>query len=121
MTTIQTFNPLASMLNKSFTQLDQDASKGLDRGEFKAMYEMLKPGLAADKEGRFRVSEDAEFKRMDHNADGQVNRAELLSTDVLMPAELTDDKLTSMIAYLKQLDTFSAREAASRLSAPDLP
>lgn len=109
------------MLSNAFNKLDQDQSKGLDRGEFKALYEMLKPGIAADKDGNLLVSEGEEFKRMDHNVDGQVSNTEMQTTGVLMPANLTDDSLSSMIEYLKHLDTFSARSAVSLLSAPDLP
>jgi Ca2+-binding EF-hand superfamily protein len=121
MTTINASNPLANMLNNTFDKLDQDQSASLDRGEFKSLYEVLKPGIAADKDGKLLIGEDEEFLRMDHNADGQVSRTEMQSTGVLMPAKLTDDSLGSMIEYLKLLDTFSAKSAVALLSAPDLP
>lgn len=121
MTTISTANPLANMLGNAFNKLDQDQSEGLDRTEFRNLYEILKPGIASDKDGKLLVSEGEEFKRMDHNADGQVSSTEMQTTGVLMPARLTDDLLNAMIEYLKLLDTFSAKSAASILSATNLP
>ena len=119
MTAINTSNPLTKMLNNAFSKLDRDHSGSLDKGEFGSLYEILKPGIATDKSGKLLVSEAQEFQRMDHNADGKVSQSELDTTDVLMPASLTDDSLGAMLEHLKLLDTISARAAASLLSAPD--
>jgi len=98
------------MLGNAFDKLDQDRSGGLDRSEFKAMYEVLKPGLAEDEDGKKTVSQSEEFSKMDHNSDGQVSKDEMQTTGVLMPADLTDDSLTSMIKYLNLLNTVTSKD-----------
>jgi Ca2+-binding EF-hand superfamily protein len=120
MTAINTSNPLTKMLNNAFSKLDRDQSGSLNRVEFGSLYEVLKPGIAIDKSGKLLVSEAQEFQRMDHNSEGKVSLRELDTTDVLMPANLTDDSVGAMPQHLKLLDTISAREAASLLSAPDV-
>jgi hypothetical protein len=119
MTTIGRTDPLASMLGNAFDKLDQDQDKNLDRSEFKALYEMLKPGIAEDRNGVKQFSAEAEFDRMDHNADGRVSKDEMSTTGVLMPADLTDDSLNAMIKYLNALNTVQAKSAASLLSGSD--
>lgn len=113
---IDALNPLTRMLGNAFDRLDQDNNGGLDRSDFHSMYELLKPGIAVDVAGKPQFTENDEFQRMDHNADGQVSKEELQTTGVLMPATLTDDSLTAMIAYLHQLDTLSAKTAAAQLA-----
>ena len=119
MTTINSSNPLKNMLDNTFDKLDQDQNKSLDRSEFKAMYEVLKAGIAVDRKGQPKVSEEAEFARMDHNGDGLISKTEMQTTDVLMPAALTDESLNAMIAHLRLLGTADAANAASLLSAPN--
>jgi Ca2+-binding EF-hand superfamily protein len=119
MTTIDSSNPLTSMLASAFDRLDKNGSSSLDRSEFKSLYEMLKPGIADDGSGVKTVSENAEFRKMDRNSDGQVTKDEMQSTDTLMPAALTDESLQSIIKYLGSLNTFAASTPASHLAGPD--
>ncbi|MGA0610842.1 EF-hand domain-containing protein [Caldimonas sp. KR1-144] len=106
---------LPSMLGKAFDKIDVDSDRRMSRDEFKAFYEILKPGIATDEDGRHLVSEAASFERMDHDRDGSITREEMVSTGVLMPAELCDDSLAAMMSYLRTRGTESADAAACLL------
>ena len=116
MSAVSNTSNLSGMLSNAFLQLDRDKDRQLDRGEFAAFYEVLRPGIATDREGRPTRSQAQEFQRMDHNGDGRVGHDEMQSTGVLMPAELCDDSLKAMIDYLRRSDTVAATAAADLLS-----
>lgn len=121
MTAVAGATPLSTLLSKAFHQLDQDRDRQLDRAEFAAFYEVLRPGIATDKEGQPTVSQDQQFQRMDHDGNGRVSHDEMQSTGVLMPAELCDDSLAAMIDYLKRSDTVASSAAAALLSVDKDP
>nr|WP_210300787.1 EF-hand domain-containing protein [Rhizobium rhizoryzae] len=97
------------MLNKAFEKLDRDGDGKLNGDEFKTFNELLKPGIAVNKEGKPTV----DYKeRMDHDDDGWVSQDEMNSTPLLMPADLCDPSLKSMLDYLLLKADPSAIEAA---------
>ena len=97
MTTINNANALSQMLNKAFEKLDRDGDGKLNSDEFKTFNELLKPGIALDKEGNPTVDYS---ERMDHDGDGSISQDEMNSTALLMPADLCDPSLKSMLDYL---------------------
>lgn len=114
-------NPIASMLDKAFSKFDRNKDEKLDATEFQSLYEMLRTGIAVDQsDGHPLISDAAYFNRMDQNADGGVTRAEMQSTSMLIPAELSaDGSLDAMIEFLRTQATAAALLAAQYLSAPD--
>lgn len=116
MTAIAQSQALSTMLTNAFQKLDRDQDRQLDRNEFAAFYEVLKPGIAHDKHGKPTVSQAQQFQRMDHDGNGQVSHEEMSTTGVLMPAELTDDSLAAMIDHLKRSASAAATAAAALLA-----
>ena len=121
MSEIDSTNVVQTMLRSAFTRLDANASKSLDKGEFKAMYEMLLPGTAVDRNGKPKVSLDDAFARMDHNHDGQITQNEMDTTPVALPADVCDESLQHMIQYLLTKGTKSSVDAAALLSKDPIP
>jgi len=118
MTVVDRSNPLAGMLANAFNRFDQDQDGKLGASEFRSFYELLKAGIAVDEKGRPTVSEQDYRARMDTDGDGCVAMTEVQSTGVLMPADLTDVSLDSMIQYLLGQSSESARAAAGLLTQP---
>ena len=117
-----TINPLATMLGTAFDKLDRNKDGKLGRGEFNMFYEVLKPGVPHDKENRPLVTASDLFKRMDANSDDSVTKSEVLSTGVIMPAELSSDgSIDALLQYLRQLESGTAAEAAALLAAKEDP
>lgn len=117
-----TVNPLSTMLDIAFTKFDRNKDSKLDTTEFQHFYEILKPGIAVDKDNKPLVSAGDEFKRMDHNGDGGVTRKEMQTTGVVMPAELSSDgSLDAMLEYLQQQASESALMAAKILMDTEAP
>jgi hypothetical protein len=112
MTVVGTSNPLAAMLNNAFSKFDKDSNGNLDSQEFTSFNEILKPGIAYDKDGKplRDMSQD-----MDHDKNGEISQEEMITTGVLMPAELTDPSLKSMLNYLTLQDDPLAVQAAALL------
>jgi Ca2+-binding EF-hand superfamily protein len=101
---------LSQMLNNAFTKFDRDGDDKLNSDEFANFNEVLKPGLKLDDKGNPTVDMNA---KMDHDGNGLVDRAEMNSTGVLMPANLTDSSLKSMLDYLHlQIDPAALQAAA---------
>ncbi|VVE18877.1 hypothetical protein PAQ31011_03043 [Pandoraea aquatica] len=113
-------NPLSTLLSTAFTKFDLNKDGKLDASEFSSFYEILKPGIAVDKGGNPTISEQDYFARMDHNGDGGVTRDEMLSTGVLMPADMTNNgSVEALLAFLQKQVTSSAARAAALLAADD--
>ncbi|AUW46668.1 hypothetical protein [Rhizobium leguminosarum] len=90
---------------------DRDGDDKLNSEEFANFNEVLKPGLKLDDKGNTTVDMNA---KMDHDSDGFVDREEMGSTGVLMPANLTDSTLKSMLDYLHlQVDPAALQAAAT--------
>lgn len=105
-----TATQLSQMLNNAFTKFDRDGDDKLNSTEFANFNEVLKPGLKLDDKGNPTVDMNA---KMDHDGDGFVDRGEMDSTGVLMPADLTDSTLKSMLDHLHlQLDPAALQAAA---------
>ncbi len=116
MTTINNASPLSQMLNKAFEKLDRDGDGKLNSEEFKTFNEILKPGIATDDHGTPTIDYS---EPMDHDGDGLVSQDEMNSTGLLMPAELCDPSLKSMLDYLLLKVDPSAIEAAALLKDED--
>ena len=112
MTTINNASPLSQMLNNAFGKFDKDGDGKLNSDEFKTFNEILKPGIATDEQGKPTVDYS---ERMDHDSDGLVSQDEMNSTGLLMPADLCDPSLNSMLDYLLLKADPLAVEAASLL------
>jgi Ca2+-binding EF-hand superfamily protein len=112
MTSTSTTTQLSLMLNKAFTKFDRDGDDRLNSEEFANFDEVLKPGLKLDDQGNPTVDMKA---KMDQDGDGFVDRAEMDSTGVLMPANLTDSTLKSMLDYLHLKVDPAALQAAAIL------
>ena len=112
MTSIGSSNPLAGMLNNAFSKFDRNGDGKLNAEEFKNFNEILKPGIAVDKDGRPTVDYSM---RMERDGDTMITRDEMNSTGVLMPAKLTDDSLEAMFNYLLSKGDSSALAAAATL------
>jgi hypothetical protein len=112
MTAIATPNPLTAMLNNAFSKFDKDSNGNLDAQEFTSFNEILKPGIAYDKSGK--PLRDMK-QDMDHDKNGEISQDEMNSTGVLMPAELSDPSLKSMLNYLTLQDDPLAVQAAALL------
>ncbi|MBB3176358.1 EF-hand domain-containing protein [Variovorax sp. Sphag1AA] len=119
MTTVANANPLTRMLESAFTKFDRDKDGKLNAEEFGAFYEILKPGIALDEKGKPAISEQEYRSQMDGNSDGEVTLSEMEGTGVLMPANLTDESLDSMVQYLLAQMTTSASSAAGMLAESD--
>jgi EF hand len=65
---------MAQMRNKMFSKADSDGSGGVDIKEFSAMTKMGPPGAAG---GLSEADTKAEFKKLDGNGDGAIDKAEL--------------------------------------------
>jgi hypothetical protein len=111
-TTINNATPLSQMLNNAFEKFDKDRDGKLNADEFKTFNEILKPGIATDEQGKPTVDYS---ERMDHDGDGLVSQDEMNSTGVLMPADLCDPSLKSMLDYLLLKADPLAIEAATLL------
>jgi Ca2+-binding EF-hand superfamily protein len=105
-------NPLAGMLNNAFSKFDRNGDGKLNAEEFRNFNEILKPGIALDKDGRPTIDYST---AMDRDADTMITRDEMNSTGVLMPAKLTDDSLQAMFNYLLAKADSSALAAAAAL------
>jgi Ca2+-binding EF-hand superfamily protein len=116
MSLVDRAHSLPGMLDNAFTKLDRDKDGKLNAEEFRSFYEILTPGIAADKDGHAAIAAQEVRDRMDANADGEVTRTEMQSTGVLMPADLTDESLDAMVQYLLTRSSASA-SAAARLLA----
>jgi Ca2+-binding EF-hand superfamily protein len=112
MTVTSTATQLSQMLNNAFTKFDRDGDDKLNSEEFASFNEVLKPGLKLDDKGNPTVDMNA---KMDHDGDGLVDRDEMDSTGVLMPSNLTDSTLKSMIEYLHLKVDPAAIQAAAIL------
>ena len=109
MTAVGSSNPLAGMLNNAFSKFDRNGDGKLNAEEFRSFNEILKPGIAVDKEGRATIDYST---GMDRDADKMITRDEMNATGVLMPAKLTDDSLEAMFNYLLSKGDPSALTAA---------
>jgi Ca2+-binding EF-hand superfamily protein len=112
LTSVGSSNPLAGMLNNAFSKFDRNGDGKLNAEEFRNFNEILKPGIALDKDGRPTVDYST---AMDRDADTMITRDEMNSTGVLMPAKLTDDSLQAMFNYLLAKADSSALAAAAAL------
>jgi Ca2+-binding EF-hand superfamily protein len=112
LTSVGSSNPLAGMLNNAFSKFDRNGDGKLNAEEFRNFNEILKPGIALDKDGRPTVDYST---AMDRDADMMITRDEMNSTGVLMPAKLTDDSLQAMFNYLLAKADSSALAAAAAL------
>nr|WP_299501613.1 EF-hand domain-containing protein [uncultured Rhizobium sp.] len=112
MTTINNASPLSQMLNNAFGKFDKDGDGKLNSDEFKTFNEILKPGIATDEQGKPTVDYS---ERMDHDSDGLVSQDEMNTTGLLMPADLCDPSLKSMLDFLLIKADPSAIEAARLL------
>jgi Ca2+-binding EF-hand superfamily protein len=120
MSSVNTDNSLSVMLDKAFGKFDRNQDNKLDGEEYKSFYEVLRPGIAIGNDDKPTISGDEYFQRMDHDADGGVTRDEMQTTGVLMPADLCDESLDAMIAWLEQQSTTAAALAARYLAAEDV-
>jgi Ca2+-binding EF-hand superfamily protein len=114
MTAPVTGNPLSQMLNNAFTKLDRDGDNKLNADEFADFNQVLMPGLKLDDNGKPTVDMQA---RMDHNGDGFVDRDEMNTTGVLMPADMCDPSLGSIINYLHLKGDDAALRAMTMLES----
>ena len=112
LTSVGSSNPLAGMLNNAFSKFDRNGDGKLNAEEFRNFNEILKPGIALDKDGRPTIDYST---AMDRDADTMITRDEMNSTGVLMPAKLTDDSLQAMFNYLLAKADSSALAAAAAL------
>ncbi len=112
MTSTSGATELSQMLNNAFTKFDRDGDDKLNSEEFANFNEVLKPGMKLDDKGNPTVDMNA---KMDHDSDGFVDRGEMGSTGVLMPANLTDSTLKSMLDYLHLKVDPAAIQAAAIL------
>ncbi len=112
MTTINNASPLSQMPNNAFGKFDRDGDGKLNFDEFKAFNEIVKPGIATDEKGKPTIDYS---ERMDHDGDGLVSQDEMNATGVLMPADLCDPSLKSMLDFLLLKADPLAIEAASLL------
>lgn len=112
LTSVGSSNSLAGMLNNAFSKFDRNGDGKLNAEEFRNFNEVLKPGIALDKDGRPTVDYST---AMDRDADTMITRDEMNSTGVLMPAKLTDDSLEAMFNYLLAKADSSALAAAAAL------
>lgn len=104
--------PLSQMLNNAFAKFDRDGDGKLNADEFNEFNEILKPGIAIDDSGKPTINYN---KRMDHDDDGMISQEEMNTTGLLMPADLCDPSLKSMLNYLRLKDDSLALEAAAIL------
>jgi Ca2+-binding EF-hand superfamily protein len=100
------------MLNNAFSKFDRDGDAKLNPEEFRSFNEILKPGIAVDRNDLPTVDYS---KTMDRDSDGVVTRDEMNCTGVLMPARLTDDSLKMILNYLSLKEDPSAIAAAAIL------
>lgn len=113
MTSIGHSTPLSQMLNNAFAKFDRDGDGKLNADEFKTFNEILKPGIAVDDSGKPTVDYG---ERMDHDGDGMVSQDEMNTTGLVMPADLCDPSLKSMLDYLHLSQDPLALEAAAILA-----
>lgn len=121
MSAIDPNNGMNVMLDKAFARFDRNHDNKLDSDEYKSFYEILKNGIAMDKDNQPVVSNQQFFERMDHNGDGGVSSEEMHSTPFLMRADLCDPSLDKMIQWLRDQSTEAATLAAQLLSAEPQP
>ncbi len=99
-------------LPNAFGKFDKDGDGKLNSDEFKAFNEILKPGVATDEQGQPTVDYS---ERMDHDDAGLIGQDEMNTTGVLVPADLCDPSLKSMLDYLLLKADPLAIEAATLL------
>lgn len=116
MSTIDPNDRMNTMLDNVFTRLDRNQDKKLDAEEYQSFYEVLRNGIAMDKDNKPVVTDKQFFERMDHNGDGGVTSEEMHSTPFLMRADLCDPSLDNMIAWLREQSTEAATLAAKLLA-----
>lgn len=116
MTTASDTSPLAQMLNNAFTKFDRNGDNKLTGEELENFNQILMPGVAVDDNGRSKVDMK---QRLDHDSDGAVGRDEVNSTGILMPAEMSDPSLTSLLNYLHAKNDPAALQAAAILELED--
>ncbi|MFC5755662.1 EF-hand domain-containing protein [Rhizobium sp. GCM10022189] len=116
MTTATDTSPLTQVLNKVFTKFDRNGDNKLTGQELENFDQILMPGVAVDDNGRPKVDMK---QRLDHDANGAVGRDEMHSTGILMPAEMTDPSLTSLLNYLHAKNDPAALQAAAILELDD--
>ncbi len=112
MTSIGNSTPLSQMLNNAFAKFDRDGDGKLNSDEFKKFNEILKPSIAVDDSGTPTIDYG---ERMDHDGSGMVSQEEMNTTGLLMPADLCDPSLKSMLDYLRLRQDPIALEAAAIL------
>lgn len=116
MATAADTSPLTQMLNKAFTKFDRNGDNKLTGQELENFDQILMPGVVVDDNGRPKVDMK---QRLDHNADGAVERDEMNSTGILMPAEMSDPTLNSLLNYLHARNDPAALQAAAILELDD--
>ena len=121
MSTIDPNDRMSTMLDNVFTRIDRNQDKKLDAEEYKSFYEVLRNGIALDKNNQPVVTDRQFFERMDHNGDGGVTSEEMHSTNFLMRADLCDPSLDNMIAWLREQSTEAATLAAQLLASEPQP
>jgi hypothetical protein len=112
---IASTSALPRMLGKVFDAVDSDKSGTLDRDEFKSLYEVLKAGIAVDKDKKPVIDAEQYFGKIDTNGSNGVTKEELLGASVLMPANLTDESLKPLISYLLNQQSVAANMTATLL------
>ncbi|CAN7531090.1 hypothetical protein LJR098_004983 [Rhizobium sp. LjRoot98] len=105
-------DPLSQMLNNAFGKFERDGDGKLNSDEFKTFNEILKPGIDTDEQGKPTIDYS---ERMEHDGDGLISQDEMNSKGVLMPADLSDPSLKSVLAYLLLKADPLAIEAAALL------
>lgn len=121
MSTIDPNDRMSTMLENAFTRIDRNQDKKLDAEEYKSFYEILRNGIAMDKDNQPVITDKQFFERMDHNGDGGVTSEEMHSTPFLMRADLCDPSLDNMIAWLREQSTEAATLAAQLLASTPQP
>ena len=121
MSIIDTNNRMETMLDNAFDRFDRNQDKKLDGAEYKSFYEILRSGIAMNKDNQPVVSEKQFFERMDHDGNGSVDNQEMHSTPFLMRADLCDPSLDAMIQWLREQSTEAATLAAQLLATEPPP
>lgn len=105
-------DPLSQMLNNAFGKFERDGDGKLNSDEFTTFNEILKPGIDTDEQGKPTIDYS---ERMEHDGDRLIIQDEMNSKGVLMPADLGDPSLKSVLAYLLLKADPLAIEAAALL------
>jgi hypothetical protein len=121
MSTIDPNNRMETMLDNAFSRFDRNQDKKLDKEEYTSFYEILRNGIAMDKDNKPVISTEQFFERMDHNGDASVSNEEMHNTGFLMRADLCDPSLDNMIQWLREQSTEAATLAAQLLASEPQP